>query len=131
MVPQATTTQIGAQHILELVPSMPKKLSTLTLRPMGGTPAVIPLHTQNSGFEVPTTPGGSHNIQNPPEEAIDLEVRKLLPHNTRRAENRRLQKDLEEQVRCVQEFGGAPIIQLSIIFGRRGLSVAHQMACRK
>jgi hypothetical protein len=89
---------------------------------MGGTPAVIPPHIQNSGFEVPATPGGSRNvIQKPPEEAIDLEVRKLLTHNIRRAGNRRLQKDFEEQVRCVQEIGGAPIIQLSINFGRRGL----------
>ena len=72
-------------------------------------------HTPSAsgGFRVPATPSGSRNQKkNHGLEIVDLEVSQHLSHNAKRAINRRLHADFDEQVRTIQETGGAPVIRL-------------------
>ena len=65
------------------------------------------------GFKVPATPTGSKSrIKDHAAETVDLEVSPHLSHNAKRAHNRRLHAEFDEQVRTIQESGGAPVIRL-------------------
>lgn len=72
-------------------------------------------HTPSAayGFKVPATPTGSkRQSKDPVPEITDLEVSQHLSHNAKRAHNRRLHAEFDEQVRTIQETGGAPVIRL-------------------
>ena len=65
------------------------------------------------GFKVPATPTGSRSrIKDNAPEILDLEVSQSLSHNAKRAHNRRLHAEFDEQVRTIQESGGPPVIRL-------------------
>ena len=69
--------------------------------------------TASLGFKVPATPSGSKRRQEEhAPEILDLEVSQNLSHNAKRAHNRRLHAEFDEQVRTIQETGGAPVIRL-------------------
>ena len=72
-------------------------------------------HTPSAsgGFRVPGTPSGSRTQKKShAPEILDLEVSQRLSHNAKRAQNRRLHAEFDEQVRTIQETGGAPVIRL-------------------
>ena len=65
------------------------------------------------GFKVPATPTGSKSrIKDHAQEIVDLEVSPHLSHNAKRALNRQLHREFDDQVRTIQETGGAPVIRL-------------------
>ena len=77
----------------------------------GGTNLRTP--TAPAGFRVPATPTGSRlQKRSHAPETVDLEVSQRLSHNAKRAQNRRLHAEFDEQVRTIQETGGAPVIRL-------------------
>ena len=65
------------------------------------------------GFKVPATPTGSKSrFKDHAPEIVDLEVSQNLSHNGKRALNRRMHREFDEQVRTIQETGSAPVIRL-------------------
>ena len=73
------------------------------------------MHTPSASaaFRVPGTPSGSRTLKKvPAQEIVDLEVSQHLSHNAKRAHNRRLHAEFDEQVRTIQETGGVPVIRL-------------------
>ena len=80
-----------------------------------GHDGVADAHTPSPsvGFKVPATPTGSKSrIRELNPEIVDLEVSQNLSHNAKRAHNRRLHAEFDEQVRTIQEPGGASVIRL-------------------
>ena len=65
------------------------------------------------GFRVPATPTTSKSRNKEVvAETVDLEVSPHLSHNAKRAQNRRLHAEFDEQVRTIHSTGGAPVIRL-------------------
>lgn len=80
-----------------------------------GPDGTFDVHTPTAdvGFKVPSTPSGSKSKnKDHAAETVDLEVSQNLSHNAKRALNRRLHAEFDEQVRTIQETGGAPVIRL-------------------
>ena len=64
-------------------------------------------------FKVPATPTGSKSrIKDHDREIVDLKVSQNLSHNAKRAHNRRLHAEFDEQVRTIHESRGASVIRL-------------------